>query len=83
MEGCTKLANVDGLQGLAGLAALQTLKLNFANCEQLANVDGLQGLGGLAALQTLTRLGVQVVKTHAQEVVALRCRLDPLLLPNS
>ena len=50
---CAQLANVDGLQGLARLAALQTLTLHLNGCAQLANVDGLQGLAGLAALQTL------------------------------
>ena len=54
LDGCSQLANVDGLRGLGGLAALQSLTLNLNDCEQLANVDGLQGLGGLAALESLT-----------------------------
>jgi hypothetical protein len=32
---CMKLANVDALQGLGGLAALQTLDLNLKFCKKL------------------------------------------------
>ena len=42
LAGCKKLANVDALQGLGGLAALQTLTLGLDDC--FANVDALQGL---------------------------------------
>ena len=53
---CSQLANVDGLQGLGGLAALQSLTLSLMNCSQLENVDGLKGLSGLRALQSLKLL---------------------------
>ena len=43
LTGCP-LVNVDVLQALAGLLALQTLKLDLSYCRQLANVRGLAGL---------------------------------------
>ena len=54
LSGCEQLANVDGLQGLGGLTALQSLTLNLGRCSQLASVDVLRCLADLTALQSLT-----------------------------
>ena len=54
MSKCARLANIDGLQGLAGLTELRSLSLDLAKCVQLTSVDALRSLRALTALQALT-----------------------------